>query len=66
MPDRIALVESALRFKQPAIAADVLAQVPAAQQNDARYHSAAAHLALTKNDLAAAEQHLDDGRATLA
>ena len=58
MPDHIALVESALRFEQPAIAAEALAQVPAAEQNDARYHSTAAHLALTKNDLAAAEQHL--------
>ena len=58
MPDRIALVESALRFKQSAIAAGVLAQIPAEQQNDTRYHSTAAHFALTKNDLAAAEQHL--------
>ncbi len=58
MPDHIALVESALRFEQPAIAAEALAQVPAAEQNDARYHSAAAHVALTKNNLATAEQHL--------
>jgi Flp pilus assembly protein TadD len=59
MPDRIALVESALRFEQPAIAAEALAQVPAAQQNDARYHSAAAHFALTKKDFANAEQHFE-------
>jgi thioredoxin-like negative regulator of GroEL len=58
MPDRIALVESALRFQQSAIAAGVLAQVPAEQQNDARYHGTAAHVALTKNDLTTAEQHL--------
>jgi cellulose synthase operon protein C len=59
MPDRTALVESALRFEQPAIAAEALAQVPSAQQNDARYHSTAAHLALTKHDFAAAEQHFE-------
>jgi Flp pilus assembly protein TadD len=59
MPDRIALVESALRFKQPAIAAEALAHVAAAQQNDARYHSTAAHLALTTNDFATAEHHLE-------
>src|SRR6266404_6606990 len=50
MPDRIALVEGALHFEQPAIAAEALAHVPPAQQNDARYHSTAAHLALTKKD----------------
>src|SRR4030095_11112641 len=38
LPDRIALVESALRFQQPAIAAGALAQVPTERQNDARYH----------------------------
>ena len=59
MPDQIALVESALHFEQTAIAAEALAQIPAAQQNDARYHAAAAHVALTKSDLAAAEQHLE-------
>ena len=59
MFDRIALVESALRFEQPAIAAEALAQVPPAQQNDARYHSTAAHFALTKKDFAAAEQHFE-------
>lgn len=59
MPDRIALVESALRFKQPAIAAEALAHVPPAQQNDARYHSTAAHLALMKRDSKTAEQHLE-------
>ena len=58
MPDRMALVESAIRFEQPAIAAEALAQVPAAERNDARYHSSAAHLALTKNNPIAAEQHL--------
>lgn len=59
MPDRIALVETALRFDHPAIAAEALAQVPAARQNDARYQATAAHVALTKNDLKAAEQHLE-------
>jgi cellulose synthase operon protein C len=59
MPDRTALAESALRFAQPAIAAETLAQVPVSQQNDARYHSTAAHLALTKHDFAAAEQHFE-------
>jgi len=58
MPDRIALVETALRFQQLAIAAGALAQVPAEQQDDARYHSTAAHVSLAKNDLATAEQHL--------
>ncbi len=59
MPDRVALVECALRFQQPAIAAEALAQVPLAQQNDALYQTTAAHLALTKKDFAAAEQHLE-------
>ncbi|MEO8440065.1 MAG: hypothetical protein ABI540_07570 [Spartobacteria bacterium] len=59
MPDRIALVESALRFRQPAIATEALAKVPPAQQNDPRYQSTAAHLALTKDDLPTAEQHLE-------
>ncbi len=57
--DRVALVECALRFKQPGIAAEALAGVPAAQQNDARYQTAAAHLALTKSDFAAAEKYLE-------
>lgn len=59
MADRTALVESALRFAQPAIAAEALAQVPQAQQNEVLYHSAAAHLALTKHDFAMAEQHFE-------
>jgi Flp pilus assembly protein TadD len=59
MPDRIALVESALHFHHPAIAAEALAHVPPTQQNDARYHSTAAHLALTNNDFGTAEQHLE-------
>ena len=57
--DRIALVESALRFSQPAIASAALAQVPPAQQNAPGYHSAAAHVALTKKEMPAAEQHLE-------
>jgi predicted Zn-dependent protease len=56
--DRLALAESALRFAQPAIAAEALSQIPPAQQNDAGYHAAAAHLALTKNDRTDAEKHL--------
>lgn len=59
LSDRVALVECALRFKQPAIAAEALVQTPAAQQNEAAYHTAAAHLALTKKDFATAEQHLE-------
>ncbi len=59
MPDRVALVECALRFKQPAIAAEALAQVPVAQQNDASYHTTAAHLALVKKDFVTAEKHLE-------
>jgi Flp pilus assembly protein TadD len=59
LADRLALVESALRFAQPAIAAEALAQVPKAKQNEARYHSTAAHLALTKHDPGAAEQHFE-------
>ncbi len=59
MPDRVALVECALRLKQPAIATEALAQVPPAQQNDARFHTTAAHLALTKKDFASAEEHLE-------
>jgi cellulose synthase operon protein C len=56
--DRLALVESALQLKQPAIAAEAVAQVPPVQQGDARYHATAAHLALTKNDFTAAEKYL--------
>ncbi|MGI8891789.1 MAG: hypothetical protein ACR2G0_13540 [Chthoniobacterales bacterium] len=59
MADRLALVETALRFKHPAIAAEALAQVPPANQNDALYQATAAHLALTKNDLPKAEKHLE-------
>lgn len=59
LSDRIALVECALRFDHPAIAAEALAKVPAAQQNEASYQATAAHLALTKNDLAAAGRHFE-------
>ncbi|HEY3662206.1 MAG TPA: hypothetical protein VGL24_03550, partial [Chthoniobacterales bacterium] len=59
MPDRVALVECALRLEQPSIAAEALAKVPPAQQNDARYHTTAAHLALVKKDFASAEKHLE-------
>ncbi|MEO7166039.1 MAG: hypothetical protein ABI787_11235 [Spartobacteria bacterium] len=55
--DRVALAESALRLQQPAIAAEALAPIPPAQQEDANYQATAAHLALTKNDFAAAEKH---------
>ncbi|MGH8093481.1 MAG: hypothetical protein ACREIF_08420 [Chthoniobacterales bacterium] len=55
--DRLALAESALSFGEPAVAAEMLRQVPAAQQNDARFQLAAAHFALVKNDFAAAEKH---------
>jgi Flp pilus assembly protein TadD len=55
---RLALAETALRFERPAIAADALAGVPLAQQKDAGYHAAAARVALTKSDFAAAEKHL--------
>ncbi len=55
--DRVALAETALRLKQPGIAAEALAPISPAQQNDVQYQTAAAHLALTKNDLVAAEKH---------
>jgi Flp pilus assembly protein TadD len=55
--DRLALADSALRFDQPAAAAEAIAGIETAQQNDAHYQSTAAHLALTKNDLVAAEKH---------
>ena len=56
--DRLSLANTALRFSQPGIAAEALATVPPAQQRDAGYQAAAARIALTKNDLAAAGQHL--------
>ncbi len=56
--DRFALANTALRFSQPAIAAQALAAVPAADQKNAGYQAAAARVALTKNDLAAAGGHL--------
>ncbi len=57
-PDRLALAKTALRFLQPAIAAEALAAASKAQQQNADYQAAAARVALTKNDLAAAGQHL--------
>lgn len=57
-PDRMSLANTALRFSQPGIAAEALAQVAPAQQRNAGYHAAAARVALTKNDLAAAGEHL--------
>ncbi len=59
LSDRIALVECALRFDHPAIAAEALGKVPAAQQDNASYHATAAHLAVTRNDLAAAGRHFE-------
>lgn len=59
MSDRIALVETALRFRQQMVATETLAQVPTAQQDNALFQSAAAHLALTKNERSAAEQHFE-------
>lgn len=59
LTDRLALVETALRLQQPAIASETLANVPLAQENDARYQAAKAHLALTQNDLPKAEKHLE-------
>ena len=59
LDDRVALAETALRFEQPVIAEEALSKVPAAQQNDARYQTSAAHLALTKRDLPAAQQHFE-------
>ncbi len=55
--DRLAFAEGALRLGQNAIVADALAAVPAAQQNDPRYHTTAAHFALARNDRGSAEQH---------
>lgn len=59
LEDRVALAEAALRFRQPKIAEQALAKVPAAQQNDARYQTSAAHLALTQKDLPAAQKHFE-------
>src|SRR5439155_24374805 len=56
--DRLELAETALRFGRPAVAAETLTAVPPSQQNNARYHSAAAYVALTKSDFAGAEKHL--------
>ncbi len=58
LPDRLALANTALRLSQPAIADEALALLPAAQQKNAGYQAAAARVALTKNDLAAAAAHL--------
>lgn len=58
LSNRLAMVKTALRFTQPAIAASVLAQVPQAQQMSADYQAAAARVALTENDLPKAGEHL--------
>lgn len=65
VPDRLALANTALRFSQPAIAGEALAAVPAAAQKNPDYQAAAAKVALTKNDLAAAGGHFREA-ATLA
>ncbi len=61
--DRLALAQTALRFSQPAIAAKALAAIPAAERKSAGYEAAAARLALTKSDLAAAGEHLREAAA---
>jgi predicted Zn-dependent protease len=58
LPNLLALAGTALRFEQSAIADEALAKVSPSQRNDAGYHAAAARVALTKNDLIAAEKHL--------
>ena len=55
--DRLALANTALHFSQPTIAAEALAPIPTAQQNDAAYQAAMARIALTKSDTAAARTH---------
>lgn len=56
--DRLALAKTALQFTQPKIAADALAPIaPAAQQN-ADYQSIAARIALSENKLSFAGEHL--------
>jgi predicted Zn-dependent protease len=56
-PDRLSLANTALRFSQPTIAAEALAQIAPSQQNNPEYHAAAARVALTQNDLAVAGAH---------
>jgi len=58
LADVLALAGTALRFGQPAVADEALAKVSLAQRNNGGYHAAAARVALTKNDLVAAEKHL--------
>lgn len=64
LPDRLALAITALQFSQPAIAAEALAGAPPEQQKNADYQAAAARVALTKNDLAAAGAYLRQAAAT--
>ncbi len=58
LSDRVALAETAMRLKQPAIGAEALAPVPVEQRREVNYQSVAGHLALMQKDFAAAEQHL--------
>ncbi len=63
LPDRLALANTALHFSQPGIAGEALAAVPPAAQKNAEFQSAAAKVALTKNDLATAGAHLREAAA---
>lgn len=56
--NQIALAKSALRFGQPALAENVLRQLPEEGRQSAAYHQTAAALALSTGNRAAAERHL--------
>jgi len=57
MPDRLALVRTALRLGQTKIAEAALAAVPNREQENAEYHACAAQLALALNKLEDADFH---------
>ena len=59
LPNTLALVATALKFKQPVIAAQALEKLSSADKNTAGYHSAAARIAVAQGNSAAAEPHLN-------
>jgi len=57
LENQIALARTALRFRQHALAENVLASLPEAARRGAQYHQVAGAHALSQNDAAGAERH---------
>jgi len=60
VPDLVKLAETALRFGRLQLADETLARVPPEKQRDPAYQTAAANMALAKNDSAGALKHLTE------